>query len=190
MARDGSESPSPRKRSGSGSPKKGGSRSPTPAAKRGGSRSPTPAKRGSRRSRSRSRGGKKNGGRKDDDYDYGNSGVIVQVKGSGFGFIKPDVANDDDHNLYFHVSGCGKGQTFDSLRPRDKVTYEVGTDDRRNQLVAKNVKFAVKGGDRGRNRDDSRDRGDRGRSRRSRSRRDSRDRGRSRRDSRSRNRRR
>mmetsp|Transcript_23356 Transcript_23356/g.40003 ORF Transcript_23356/g.40003 Transcript_23356/m.40003 type:complete len:199 (-) Transcript_23356:26-622(-) len=134
------------------------------------SREPS-ARRGGRdrrsRSRSRGRGGRGRQGGRDDNFDYGNSGIIIQIKSSGFGFIKPDTSKDDDHNLYFHASGVGGGNSFDSFHQRDKVMYDIGVDERRGQTIAKNVRFARSEGssrDRGRRRrDDSRDRG-RGRS--------------------------
>merc|ERR1719482_984085 len=131
-----------RRRGGSRSRKRSASRGPprrrrSPSRRRANSRSRSPRRRG----RSRSRGGRGGRGRKDDNFDYGTSGIIVQTKASGFGFIKPDTANDDDHNLYFHASGCGGGNSFDSFRVRDRVLYEVGTDERRGQTIAKNIRF-------------------------------------------------
>jgi cold shock CspA family protein len=81
--------------------------------------------------------------------------VIVQLKAAGFGFIKPEHGRDEDPDLYFHASACKK-ISFDRLRLRDKVVYEVGIDERRDQSTAKNVWLAEMPSDPGRRRSDSR----------------------------------
>jgi len=73
------------------------------------------------------------------------------LKSSGFGFIRPDTSNDDEHNLYFHATGCGGGNSFDSFRARDQVKFEVLRCGR-GQTIAKNVTFANKSGGRSRSR--------------------------------------
>merc|ERR1711972_99191 len=88
------------------------------------------------RSRSRGRGG---GGGGVDVAEWGTAGIIVDLKPSGFGFIRPDTGKVDDKDLYFHSSTVVKPHTFDSMRLGDIVTYTVGVDERRNQATAKDV---------------------------------------------------
>merc|ERR1711957_356928 len=131
-------------------------RSETPPRRRGDSRrrySRSPSRRRSpprrrrspsRRSRSRGdrrggKGGKGKGGGDVNISDWGNKGTIVDMKGSGFGFIRPVGGQVDGKDLYFHNSVVVKPHAFDELRMHDEVTYSVGIDERRGQPTAKDV---------------------------------------------------
>mmetsp|Transcript_63607 Transcript_63607/g.110850 ORF Transcript_63607/g.110850 Transcript_63607/m.110850 type:complete len:163 (-) Transcript_63607:47-535(-) len=117
------------------------------------------------RSRSRGRGGGGRGGRGgrggggggSDLSEWGKQGVIVDLKASGFGFIRPDTGKVNDKDLYFHCTSVNKDCPFDELRINDEVSYEPVRDERKGHPIAKNVKL-VNGGSKGKARDDSRDR--------------------------------
>jgi len=143
------------------------------------------------RSRSRGRGGRGGGepdarwGGEDEPKRGGKvTGVVISwLDEKGFGFIKPDRGGDD---IFAHASGLKDG---DCLKEGSEVTFDENYDDKRGKYRAENIMGCVwrrdmRGGGRGRGRDDSRDRGrgrydsrDRGRGGR---RYDSRDRGRGR----------
>mmetsp|Transcript_111502 Transcript_111502/g.193256 ORF Transcript_111502/g.193256 Transcript_111502/m.193256 type:complete len:164 (-) Transcript_111502:61-552(-) len=145
-----------------------GSPEPPPRKRRGRSPSRSPPRRSRRppsdsRSRSRGRGGRGGGrgggGGGDDLSEWGDKGVIVDLKGSGFGFIRPDTGKVNDKDLYFHCTAVNKSNPFDELRVNDEVSYEPVRDERKGQPVAKNVQL-LNGGSKGKSRKDSRDRDD------------------------------
>mmetsp|Transcript_14358 Transcript_14358/g.30133 ORF Transcript_14358/g.30133 Transcript_14358/m.30133 type:complete len:126 (-) Transcript_14358:64-441(-) len=103
----------------------------------------------------------------------------------GFGFIQPD---DGDADVFVHRSALGESRDL-QLEEGDRVEFEDVFDERKGKSCAGNVVVVGGGGggggsrggrDRGRGRDDSRDRRPRSPPRRGRGRDDSRDRGRSR----------
>merc|ERR1719408_292426 len=120
----------------------------SPSRKRGRS----PSRRKSRRdnSRSRSRGGKRGGGgggsHSDELKQWGDSGIIVDLKPSGFGFIRPHTGKVNDKDLYFHCKSVDKSCTFDEFRVNDEVTYDVAWDDRKGGPIGKNVALVDGGG--------------------------------------------
>lgn len=68
------------------------------------------------------------------------SGTIKKLVGDrGFGFIAPETPTADGKDLFFHRADVG-GAGFDSLREREAVTYDLGTDERRGSPKALNVK--------------------------------------------------
>jgi len=70
------------------------------------------------------------------------TGTIKKLVGDrGFGFIAPAEAPADGKDLFFHRADVG-GAGFDSLRERESVTYDLGTDERRGSPKALNVKAA------------------------------------------------
>eukprot|EP00930_Biecheleria_cincta_P030396 TRINITY_DN21056_c0_g1_i1.p1 TRINITY_DN21056_c0_g1~~TRINITY_DN21056_c0_g1_i1.p1 ORF type:complete len:170 (-),score=22.22 TRINITY_DN21056_c0_g1_i1:200-664(-) len=133
------------------------------------SRNPPPRK-SRREDRSRSRGGRdrdrgggggggRGGGGSDGGRltEWGTSGVIVELKSGGFGFIRPDTGKVDDRDLFFHNSAVERGTVFDDLQVDDEVTYEACMDDRKGQATAKKV--CLRGGGvskKSRRKDDSR----------------------------------
>eukprot|EP00931_Biecheleriopsis_adriatica_P096667 TRINITY_DN70321_c0_g1_i1.p1 TRINITY_DN70321_c0_g1~~TRINITY_DN70321_c0_g1_i1.p1 ORF type:complete len:159 (+),score=12.21 TRINITY_DN70321_c0_g1_i1:66-479(+) len=121
------------------------------------SRSPPRKSRKDSRSRSRGRkGGGSSGGTK--MSEWGSSGVIVDLKTSGFGFIRPDTGKVDDKDLFFHSTAVDRGTVFDDLQVDDEVTYEAVLDERKNQATAKKVSLVSGGGrsKKSRRKDDSR----------------------------------
>merc|ERR1711957_1032665 len=93
------------------------SRSRSPPRRRGRSPSQSPPRKGSRRqasdSRSKSRGGRGGsggggGGGDSDLAQWGTGGVIVDLKPSGFGFIRPNSGKVNDKDLYFHCTAVNK----------------------------------------------------------------------------------
>jgi len=52
------------------------------------------------------------------------------VTDRGFGFILPEGELSIDKDLFFHRSDV-QGPGYDSLREGDRVSYEVGRDERR-----------------------------------------------------------
>ncbi|CAJ1409048.1 unnamed protein product [Effrenium voratum] len=110
---------------------------------RGRSRSPRRSKRDDSRSRGRGRGSRSAG---EALSEWGTSGVIVDLKGSGFGFIRPDTGKVNDKDLYFHCTAVNKACPFDELRVNDEVTYEAIRDDRKGHPTAKNVTLKNGGG--------------------------------------------
>eukprot|EP00929_Paragymnodinium_shiwhaense_P012420 TRINITY_DN1195_c1_g1_i4.p2 TRINITY_DN1195_c1_g1~~TRINITY_DN1195_c1_g1_i4.p2 ORF type:complete len:140 (-),score=25.05 TRINITY_DN1195_c1_g1_i4:16-435(-) len=112
------------------------------------------------RDRSRSRGGGRGGRGGGGPEEWGTSGVIVEKRDSGFGFIRPDSGKVNDQDLYFHAKECKC--SFDELRTDDAVTYVADYDDRKGKFMATQVqlKGGGGGGGGGRKRDDSRGRDD------------------------------
>ncbi len=47
---------------------------------------------------------------------------------SGFGFITPEGENAKD--VFFHANDLAEGVEFESLKPGDAVTFEMGTSDK------------------------------------------------------------
>ncbi|CAE8651196.1 unnamed protein product, partial [Polarella glacialis] len=141
------------------------SRSPSRTPPRRRERSPPRRRRDDSRSRSRGRsgggrggrggGGRSGGGGGGNLSEWGTAGVIVDLKGSGFGFIRPDSGKVDDKDLYFHCTAVGKKNPFDELRINDEVTYECVRDERKGIPTAKNVSLKQS---RGRKESKSRDR--------------------------------
>ncbi|CAJ1409047.1 unnamed protein product [Effrenium voratum] len=113
---------------------------------RGRSRSPRRSKRDDSRSRGRGRGSRSAGRPGEALSEWGTSGVIVDLKGSGFGFIRPDTGKVNDKDLYFHCTAVNKACPFDELRVNDEVTYEAIRDDRKGHPTAKNVTLKNGGG--------------------------------------------
>lgn len=63
----------------------------------------------------------------------------MDLKGSGFGFIRPDTGKVNDKDLYFHCTAVNKNCPFDELRVNDEVSYEAIIDERKNHPTARNV---------------------------------------------------
>lgn len=59
----------------------------------------------------------------------------------GFGFILPEGELSTDKDLFFH-RGDVQGTGYDALREGDRVTYEVGRDERRGTPKATQVQSA------------------------------------------------
>eukprot|EP00438_Fugacium_kawagutii_P023937 Skav200977 [mRNA] locus=scaffold1596:38894:43843:- [translate_table: standard] len=123
-------------------PRRSDSRSDSrPRRGAGRGRSRTPPRR-SRRDDSRDRGRRSRSGGRGDTMnlaEWGTSGVIVDLKGSGFGFIRPDTGKVNDKDLYFHCTAVNKACPFDELRVNDEVSYEAVRDERKNHPTARNV---------------------------------------------------
>eukprot|EP00747_Dinoflagellata_sp_TGD_P114811 gnl/TRDRNA2_/TRDRNA2_172007_c0_seq5.p1 gnl/TRDRNA2_/TRDRNA2_172007_c0~~gnl/TRDRNA2_/TRDRNA2_172007_c0_seq5.p1 ORF type:complete len:144 (+),score=10.54 gnl/TRDRNA2_/TRDRNA2_172007_c0_seq5:90-521(+) len=129
------------------------SRSPPRGSRRNDSRD-----RGRGRDRSRSRGNNRGGPRAE---DWGNEGTIMQLKSSGFGFIRPNGGQVDDGNgragdLYFHAKECSRDTPFDEMQVDDTVTYVPEKDDRSGKWMGTQV--TLKGG--GKKKSSRRDRSD------------------------------
>ena len=60
----------------------------------------------------------------------------------GFGFILPDGAAPTGDDLFFHRSDV-RGAGYDALREGQRVTYDLGRDDRRGTEKATNVTSAA-----------------------------------------------
>ncbi|MEX0672938.1 MAG: cold shock domain-containing protein [Candidatus Paceibacterota bacterium] len=54
------------------------------------------------------------------------TGTIAKVTDRGYGFIKTD---DQEEDIFFHASELTEGD-FNSLQEGDKVTFEVGENDK------------------------------------------------------------
>ena len=67
--------------------------------------------------------------------DHGE--IIFWSGNAGYGFIRPDAG---DRDVFFHLSGCKlpKGET---PRLRDRVSYTVGTDERKGRPIAQDVRY-------------------------------------------------
>eukprot|EP00931_Biecheleriopsis_adriatica_P011900 TRINITY_DN112998_c0_g1_i1.p1 TRINITY_DN112998_c0_g1~~TRINITY_DN112998_c0_g1_i1.p1 ORF type:complete len:133 (-),score=28.30 TRINITY_DN112998_c0_g1_i1:111-509(-) len=124
------------------------------------SRSPP---RKSRRDRSRSRSGGRD--KKPSLDEWGSDGTIVDLRKSGFGFIRPSTGKVNNMDLYFHAKECDKNSPFDEMRLDDEVSYEVAYDDRNGKAMAVKVSMKEGGGSKkkssrkdSRSRSDSRDR--------------------------------
>jgi cold shock protein len=57
------------------------------------------------------------------------------VSDRGFGFILPEGQAPTGKDLFFHRADVG-GAGYDSLREGQKVTFEMGTDERRGSPKA------------------------------------------------------
>eukprot|EP00747_Dinoflagellata_sp_TGD_P114812 gnl/TRDRNA2_/TRDRNA2_172007_c0_seq6.p1 gnl/TRDRNA2_/TRDRNA2_172007_c0~~gnl/TRDRNA2_/TRDRNA2_172007_c0_seq6.p1 ORF type:complete len:146 (+),score=8.17 gnl/TRDRNA2_/TRDRNA2_172007_c0_seq6:90-527(+) len=131
------------------------SRSPPRGSRRNDSRD-----RGRGRDRSRSRGNNRGGPRAE---DWGNEGTIMQLKSSGFGFIRPNGGQVDDGNgragdLYFHAKECSRDTPFADMQVNDLVSYVPSEDDRTGKWMA--TKVTIVGGGKKKSRKDSRGRSD------------------------------
>jgi CspA family cold shock protein len=70
------------------------------------------------------------------------SGTIKKlVSDRGFGFITPATPQPDGKDLFFHRADVG-GTGFDALREGQKVSYQLGTDERRGTPKALQVNAA------------------------------------------------
>ena len=63
------------------------------------------------------------------------------VSDRGFGFITPATPQPDGKDLFFHRADVG-APGFGSLREGQKVSYQVGTDERRGTPKALQVNAA------------------------------------------------
>jgi len=63
------------------------------------------------------------------------------VSDRGFGFILPEGQAPTGKDLFFHRADVG-GAGYDSLREGQKVTFELGTDERRDSPKALKVQAA------------------------------------------------
>lgn len=61
------------------------------------------------------------------------------VSDRGFGFILPEGEDASGKDLFFHRSDV-QGTGYDALREGEKVTYDMGKDERRGTPKAINVK--------------------------------------------------
>jgi cold shock protein len=59
----------------------------------------------------------------------------------GFGFILPEGEAANGKDLFFHQTDV-EGTSYDSLREGARVTYELGTDQRRGTPKATRVQVA------------------------------------------------
>ena len=59
----------------------------------------------------------------------------------GFGFILPEGESANGKDLFFHQTDV-EGTTYDALREGERVTYELGTDQRRGTPKATRVQVA------------------------------------------------
>jgi len=64
------------------------------------------------------------------------------VSDRGFGFILPDGEAANGKDLFFHRSDV-QGTGYDALREGEKVTYDMGKDERRGTPKATNVKSVI-----------------------------------------------
>merc|ERR1712216_798089 len=71
----------------------------------------------------------------------GSKGTIKQLKGSGFGFVRPHTGQVDGSDLYFHAKECHKDSPFDDMHADDEVTYSAERDDRNGKWMAVQVKL-------------------------------------------------
>lgn len=63
------------------------------------------------------------------------------ISDRGYGFILPEGEPNTEKDLFFHrvdVQGAG----YDALREGDRVTYDIGTDERRGTPKATHVQPA------------------------------------------------
>lgn len=61
------------------------------------------------------------------------------VSDRGFGFILPEGESADGKDLFFHRSDV-RETTYEALREGQKVTYDMGRDERRGTPKATNVR--------------------------------------------------
>ena len=67
--------------------------------------------------------------------------IKKRVSDRGFGFILPEGAAPTGKDLFFHRADVG-GAGYDSLREGQKVSYDLGTDERRGSPKALKVQAA------------------------------------------------
>ncbi len=60
------------------------------------------------------------------------------VSERGFGFILPEGAEANGNDLFFHRSDV-QGTSYEALREGQRVTYDLGRDERRGTPKAANV---------------------------------------------------
>jgi CspA family cold shock protein len=65
-------------------------------------------------------------------------GTVKTLTDRGFGFILPEGETARDHDLFFHRSDV-EGVEFDALRQGQRVSYEIGIDQRRGTPKATHV---------------------------------------------------
>ena len=63
------------------------------------------------------------------------------VSDRGFGFIVPEVAQPDGRDLFFHRADV-QGSGYDALREGERVTFEMGKDERKGTPKATQVRTA------------------------------------------------
>ncbi len=63
------------------------------------------------------------------------------VSDRGFGFLLPDGTPERGADLFFHRSDVS-GDGFDALREGQRVSYDLGKDERRGTPKAMNVRAA------------------------------------------------
>ena len=68
-----------------------------------------------------------------------NGTIKKLVNERGFGFILPEGAASNGQDLFFHRSDV-QGPGYDALREGDRVTYDLGRDERRGTEKATNVR--------------------------------------------------
>ncbi len=61
------------------------------------------------------------------------------VSDRGFGFILPEGPGTNGKDLFFHRSDV-QGSGYDALREGERVSYDLGKDERRGTPKATNVK--------------------------------------------------
>lgn len=64
------------------------------------------------------------------------------VSDRGFGFILPEEAQADGRDLFFHRADV-QGTGYDALREGEKVTFELGTDERKGTTKATVVRSVL-----------------------------------------------
>ncbi len=57
------------------------------------------------------------------------------VSDRGFGFILPEEAQSDGRDLFFHRADV-QGTGYDALREGERVTFELGKDERKGTTKA------------------------------------------------------
>jgi cold shock protein len=57
----------------------------------------------------------------------------------GFGFILPEGSDANGQDLFFHRSDV-QGTEYEALREGQRITYDLGRDERRNTPKATNVR--------------------------------------------------
>ena len=71
-----------------------------------------------------------------------NGTIKKLVSDRGFGFILAEGQDSTGKDLFFHRADVG-GTGYDSLREGQKVSFEVGTDERRGTPKALKVQAAA-----------------------------------------------
>ena len=64
------------------------------------------------------------------------------VSDRGFGFILPEGETESGKDLFFHRTDV-QGTGYDALREGERVTYELGKDERRGTPKATQVRSVV-----------------------------------------------